>query len=51
MDHHVHTRQDVIVTQIEGGGLKDLQMNIMITKWEIRKIWEDPPPPSLSVMY
>ena len=26
------------------GGLKDLQMNTMITKWEIRKILEDPPP-------
>ena len=26
------------------GGLKDLQMDTMITKWKIRKIWEDPPP-------
>ena len=26
------------------GGLKDLQMDTMIAKWEIRKIWEDPPP-------
>ena len=27
------------------GGLEDLQMDTMITKWEIRRILEDPPPP------
>ena len=27
------------------GELKDLQMDTMITKWEIMKIGEDPPPP------
>ena len=26
------------------GGLKDLQMDTMITKWEVGKIWEVPPP-------
>ena len=32
------------LAQITEGGLKDLQMDTMITKWEIRTIWEDAPP-------